>query len=97
MDQLAEHFSLLVVMVTAVGGAAAWYGAAVKKSYASERDFTHLKNNYKSLASNVAALDRMLDQRLDTLQRENAELKTLLQGALIRMGFRDLPEYREHD
>ena len=70
----------------AVGGAIAWYGASVKKSYASERDFGHLKNSYDNLASNVVQLDRMIDQRFDAIQRENVEMKTLLQGILLRMG-----------
>ena len=73
-------------LISFVGGFATWSAAAVKKQYAAERDFGHLKKSYDTLAVNITHLDRLLDQRLDELQRENLELKTLLQGVLIRLG-----------
>ena len=42
-------------------------GAAVKKRYASERDFNHLKRNYESLSGNVATLSTLLDDKLDRI------------------------------
>ncbi len=86
MENLAEHFSLLVGIITAIAGGIAWYGAAVKKAYASERDFNHLRNAYEGLSVNVATLDRMLDARLDEIQRENLELRALMRSLIIQLG-----------
>lgn len=62
-----EHIPLIMGLFSFIGGAVAWYGAAVKKSYASERDFQHLLRKYESLAQNVASLSDMLDDRMDAL------------------------------
>ncbi|MEO1444791.1 MAG: hypothetical protein AAFV46_00885 [Cyanobacteria bacterium J06635_11] len=86
MDKLLEHIPLAMGLFSFIGGVIAWYGATVKKQYAAERDFGHLKKSYESLAHNIGSMDRLFDQRFDELQRENLELKTLLQGILIRLG-----------
>lgn len=39
-------------LLTSLAGFLAWYGSSVKKSYAAERDFNHLRRNYEQLAEN---------------------------------------------
>ena len=40
-------------LFTGIFGAIAWYRAGVRKAYAAERDFNHLKNNYRQLAQSM--------------------------------------------
>lgn len=71
--------------ISFVGAAATWYGAAVKKSYASERDFGHLRQSYASLSENVGHLDRMLDTRMDAIVGEQMKTTATLQALIVRL------------
>ncbi|MEL6260459.1 MAG: hypothetical protein AAFR12_05270 [Cyanobacteria bacterium J06626_6] len=86
METLLNHIPLVMGLLSFVGGLAAWYKAEVKRRYGAERDANHLKTAYEALAANVAHLDKMLDQRLDAVQREHMELKSLLQILIARIG-----------
>lgn len=64
MEQIAVIVGLVVSLLslfTGVAGAIAWYQGKVRKEYASERDFGHLKNNYAQLSQNVEQLWRLMD------------------------------------
>jgi len=78
MQNFAEHITLLMGVCTFIGGLIALYGAAVRKQYASERDFNHLKRNYESLSGNIASIDRMIDDRLDKNDMQLVEIKVLI-------------------
>lgn len=39
-------------LLTSLAGFLVWYGSSVRKSYAAERDFAHLRRNYEQLAEN---------------------------------------------
>lgn len=73
---MAEHIPLIMGVISFIGGAVTWYGAAIKKNYASERDFNHLKRNYESLSSNIASLSDLLDGRLDHIALTMAKIET---------------------
>ena len=89
LQHIAIIFGALVSLcslITGVVGAFAWYSSKVKKEYAAERDFKHLKNDYKQLAVNIEQLWRLMDdnfreheQKLvdqhNQILRELAELK----------------------
>jgi hypothetical protein len=55
-------------LLTSLLGALAWYGSAVRKRYAAERDFQHLKNNYAQLAANQGVLLQNLQDTNDALR-----------------------------
>lgn len=78
--------SLVVGLVTSIGGGVAWWRAVVRKQYAAERDFGHLKRNYQQLAQGVDLLYKEGDKRFDRLDLEMVELKGLLAAVLARMG-----------
>ena len=73
---MAEHISLIMGICSFVGGGIALYGAAVKKQYASERDFNHLKNNYQNLSGNIATLSDFLDSKLDNIAKTLTQIET---------------------
>lgn len=55
----------LLGVVTAFAGWLAWYGSSIKKAYAAERDFNHLKRNYEQLVQNQAEMLKMLEEILE--------------------------------
>lgn len=68
----------LLGLGTTVNAAIIWYSNSVKKRYAAERDFEHLKNNYKQLASNQNLILEELDDVKDSIIKELVEIKALL-------------------
>ncbi len=68
---------------------ASLYRNSIRKGYAAERDFTHLKNDYRSLASSIdflikeiaqerADILKEIDARSDRIQEIQLEIKALL-------------------
>jgi hypothetical protein len=82
---MTEYIPLVMGVISFIGAAATWYGGAVKKNYASERDFGHLKNSYDNLNRNIEQLDRMFDQRLDQIEREQLKTTALIQAMIVRV------------
>ena len=66
-------------LFTGVFGAIAWYRAGVRKAYAAERDFNHLKNNYRQLAESMNNLYRFSDEAKDEVMRELILLRAAIE------------------
>lgn len=73
-----EHLALILGLLSTFGGAIAVYRSNVKKSYAAERDFAHLRKNYEQLSSAVGELD----DRLGSICHELIEIKSALYVSL---------------
>lgn len=73
---MSENITLFIGISSFIGGVITLYSGAVKKSYAAERDFNHLKRNYESLSGNIATLSDLLDSRLDHLQETMTKIET---------------------
>ncbi len=58
----------LLGLLTSLLGALAWYGNAVQRKYAAERDFQHLKRNYEQLAANQGVILSSLNEVNDSLK-----------------------------
>lgn len=83
-----ELIAIAISIFTFLGGITAWYSAAVKKSYAAQRDYEHLKRNYEQIAANQNNLLREFDQRFDQTILELKELKAQLNVLTVKL----LPE-----
>ena len=83
---MIEYLPLAMGVISFAGAALTWYDAAVRKRFASERAIEHLKKNYEQLSVNIAAIDRMLDQRLDAMERDDLERRMLLQLIAAKAG-----------
>jgi hypothetical protein len=59
----------LLGIITAFGGWLAWYASSVKKAYAAERDFNHLRRNYEQMVENQTEMLKMLEELVDKHQR----------------------------
>lgn len=62
-----------------------WYGGAVRKTYAAQRDYEHLKNSYSQLSDNLSSLSREVDSRFDQAILEMKELKGLVTAVLVKV------------
>lgn len=71
-------------------GVARWYNAAQRKAFAAEREFQHLKNDYKTLADAVAHID----DRQEELFSYVVEMRGALSVVLKQQGGPDLPKLR---
>jgi len=76
-SELISLFSVLIALVSLLGGSIAWYRGIVQKKYAAERDFGHLKRSFEALSQNLGTMNQMLDQRFDRLDLGILELKAL--------------------
>ena len=82
-------------------GLIALYRGSVRKGYAAERDFQHLKNDFKGLSQNIDFLARDieaefkqnrtdLDNRFDRIDKDLTELKALqLADLRLKKSFRE--------
>lgn len=86
--------SLIVGLLTSIGGGFTWWRAMVRKQYAAERDFGHLKRNYQQLVKSLDSMYKDGDKRFDRLDLELVEVKALLSGILIRLGGTESEVYR---
>lgn len=95
--KLPDDPIVIITFALALGGNVTWailfFSNSVKRKYAAERDFAHLKNNQKDLTDNLALIFKELDRRLDYQDREMSEIKTFIIGrALAKLS----PSEKEH-
>ncbi len=82
---------VIITFALALGGHVTWavvfFANSIKRRYAAERDFNHLKNNQKQITDNIAfgfkeiddRFDR-IDDRFDRIDRDLLEIKAYLIG-----------------
>lgn len=87
-------------VVTSIAGLIAIYRGSIRKGYAAERDFNHLKEDFKSLSANlnfllkeqdtsIKGLAKDLDTRCDRIDQNLLEIKAL---QLSELGQRIAPK-----
>lgn len=54
-------------MFQSSGGGLAWYASSVRKGFAAERDFAHIKRNYEQAQEAMKVLQEDNDKLHDTL------------------------------
>lgn len=79
----------LLGLWTTLNAAVTWYGESVRKQYAVERDFNHLKTNYKQLAENMATIDKSVDSFKDMVMKELTEIKSMLYATIAKRHYED--------
>lgn len=70
----------LLGLGTTVNGAIIWYSNSVKKRYAAERDFEHLKNSYKQYL-----ILEEIDETKDTILKEFDDVKDSVLKELVEI------------
>ncbi|MDZ8227536.1 hypothetical protein [Nostoc sp. ChiVER01] len=75
---------VIITFILALGGHVTWgivfFANSIKRKYAAERDFNHLKNNQKQITDNIAFGFREIDERFDRTDRDLLEIKAYLIG-----------------
>lgn len=76
---LSSLISLGLGLISFLSGAVLWYKGSVEKRYAAQRDFGHLKNNYKQLALALDTFSKESDERFDRIDDTLKELKLIIE------------------
>ena len=75
---------VIITFALALGGHVTWavvfFANSIKRRYAAERDFNHLKNNQKQITDNIAFGFKEIDDRFDRIDRDLLEIKAYLIG-----------------
>lgn len=82
---ILEYIGVGIAVVTFVGGIFAWYSAAVKKEYASQRDWEHLKNNQRQFQENLDYLFKDMGETLENMQNEHRKRFDKIDSQHIRL------------
>jgi len=76
-NQLTEIISLLLGMtglLSFVGGIFFWFKSNIEKRYAAERDFAHIRNDYKQLTEFL----KVIDDDVQGIDRTLIEMKSAM-------------------
>jgi predicted component of type VI protein secretion system len=90
MKNNLELITLFISVLAFSGGMITWYTGVIKKQYASQRDFEHLKRSYASLSDNVRGLMAEVDDRANMQMLELKEVKALLMAIMVKLSPNEL-------
>ena len=91
-EQLIAILGSLLGLMGSVAAGITWYRSAVRKEYAAQRDFNHLKNNYDSLSLIVSNIIKEQDDRFDRIDLSHARLESKLDATLQALGHCSTPD-----
>lgn len=91
---ILEYIGVGIAVLTFIGGIFAWYSAAVRKEYASQRDWEHLKNNQRQFQENLNFLFKDMgqdienmrsehDKRFDKIDAQGVKLESMFYASLV--------------
>ena len=86
-----QSVAIIGGLVGLTGSAAAvitWYRSVVRKEYAAQRDFSHLKNNYETLSNAFEDAVKDQDLRFDRLDLSQARVESKLDATLQAFSYR---------
>lgn len=89
MLPLFSYASVVLGLISTLLGGFAWYRGMVRKRYAAERDFEHLRRSFEGLSGAIASQSRDIEEeldrlhrRLDTMNATQTEVKVFLMAKL---------------
>lgn len=83
--ELLQFLVLCISVGTTVFVTISWYSSVVRKQYAAQRDFDHLKRNYQQLAEGQSTIMKEIDTRFDKTALDAIETKNMLSVILIKL------------
>lgn len=63
-----ELITIATGLIATLGGAIAWYRSTIRKEYASERDFNHIRREIQSLSQAIAHHADETEQQYQSLR-----------------------------
>lgn len=63
-----ELITIVTGLIATLGGAIAWYRSTIRKEYASERDFNHIRREIQSLSQAIAHHADETEQQYQSLR-----------------------------
>lgn len=86
LTELQSVVGFIISVVTFSGGIIAFWQGSVKKRYAAEREFVHLKNNQLQISEALAEMAKDADERGHRVEVELVQIKSLLMAVLAKSG-----------
>lgn len=83
--ELLQFIVLCLSIGTTIFVSISWYNSALRKQYAAQRDFEHLKRNYQQLSEGQGTILKEFDTRFDKLNLDSIEVKNILNVILIKL------------
>lgn len=78
LESLTTVLSLAIGITSLAGGFLLWHKGSVEKRYAAERDFSHIRNDLRSLSANLAHETEEAERAFNEIRFELKEAKALL-------------------
>lgn len=78
LEQAIAVVGFLIGLGTTLVGVLSWYSSSVKKRYAAERDFNHLRNNQAQIQQGINHLCEEMEERFAQVNVQLIELKAYL-------------------
>ena len=85
-EQAIAILGALLGLVGSIATGVTWYRSAIRKEYAAQRDFNHLKNNYESLSLVVSNIIKEQDERFDKIDLSLVRTESKLDATLQALG-----------
>lgn len=85
MKPTLEIVTMLISVSMFLAGLVTWYSGAVRKRYAAQRDYEHLKTSYKQLASGQSVISKDMDSRFDSIMLELKEVKAMQLALMVKI------------
>lgn len=83
--ELLQFVVLCISVGTTIFVTISWYSSVVRKQYAAQRDFDHLKRNYEQLSLGQAEIMKEFDKRTDEIALDLRDLKNIANGIMLKI------------
>ena len=91
-EQAIAILGALLGLMGSIATGVTWYRSAIRKEYAAQRDFNHLKNNYESLSLVVSNIIKEHDERFDKIDLSLVRTESKLDATLQALGHCSTPD-----
>ena len=83
--ELLQFVVLCISVGTTIFVTVSWYSSVIRKQYAAQRDFDHLKRNYQQLSEGHAQIMKEFDTRFDKQVTDMIECKNTMNVILLKL------------
>lgn len=83
--ELLQFVVLCISVGTTIFVTVSWYSSVIRKQYAAQRDFDHLKRNYQQLSEGQAQIMKEFDTRFDKQVTDMIECKNTMNVILLKL------------
>lgn len=83
--ELLQFVVLSLSIGTTIFVSVSWYNSTLRKQYAAQRDFEHLRRNYQQMSEAQSELAKEMDKRFDETTLDLRDLKNIANAILLKV------------